>query len=62
MLLLKNEIEKTKEECIEKEDELRANLNEKIIVKNKEIAKFAEKIKQETEELLKKNKDRVVAI
>ena len=41
---------------------MRANLNEKIIVKNKEIAKFAEKIKQETEELLKKNKDRVVAI
>lgn len=35
-----------KEDCREREDELRANLNEKIVVKNKEIAKFAERIKQ----------------
>lgn len=41
LLLLRNEIEKTKEEARQREDDLRANLNERIIVKNKEIAKFA---------------------
>ena len=55
-------MQKIKEDSIEKEDELRANLNEKIIVKNKEIAKIAQKLKQETEDLLKKHKDRVIAI
>jgi hypothetical protein len=46
ILLLKNETEKLKDEYHQREDELRANLNEKIIVKNKEIARFAERIKQ----------------
>ena len=62
ILLLKNEMEKLRDECHQREDELRANLNEKIVVKNKEIARFAERIKQETEELLRKHRDRVTAI
>lgn len=49
ILLLKNEIEKTKEDAKQREDELRDNLNERIVVKNKEMTKLAEKIKLETD-------------
>lgn len=62
LLLLRNEIDKVREEYHQREDELRSNLNDRIIVKNKEIARFAERVKQETEELMRKHKDRVVAL
>lgn len=35
LLLLHNEIDKVKDESKQREDDLRANLNERIVVKNK---------------------------
>jgi hypothetical protein len=52
-------MEKIKEDARQREDDLRANLNERIIVKNKEMAKLSEKIKLETDELVRKNKQRI---
>ena len=61
-MLLNNEIDKIKDDSKQREDDLRANLNERIVLKNKEIAKFAEKIKLESEELMRKNRVRVTTI